>query len=52
MDGVKKEVVKPELEFEDSFSNFEGFFLVVGAFFAVMSVFALVGYGVAELVSL
>lgn len=51
MDGVKKEEVSPEAESEDSLSNFEGFFLVVGAFFALLSVAALVGLGVAELVS-
>lgn len=51
MDEVKKEEAKPEPEFEDSLSNFEGFFLVVGAFFIVMSVAALVGLGVAALVS-
>lgn len=52
MDGVKKEEVKPETESEDSLSNFEGFVLILGAFFVVMSISALVGYGVAELVSL
>ncbi len=51
MNGVKKEEVKPETESEDSLSNFEGLFLVAGAFFVLMSVVALVGLGVAALVS-
>jgi hypothetical protein len=51
MNGVKKEEVKTETESEDSLSNFDGFFVVVGAFFALLSVAALVGLGVAALVS-
>lgn len=51
MNGVRKKEAETETESEDSLSNFEGFFLVVGAFFALMSVTALIGLGVAALVS-